>query len=170
MEWEMLFPLCKTCIIERMILVFISSFLIFLTYKRCIREITPSKIKYLFAVLWVVLTLGFLFTTPTYLAVKHPEYLYGCEKNVEKPKNLEGLADKLAAKGWVLFYSSYCGACRKQVEVFGEDFYKLNSINVLYVPPPNWLRAVPTWWNPRLNVTVVGYQSREQLEKMLELG
>jgi len=70
----------------------------------------------------------------------------------------------------VLYYSTHCPHCRKQVEIFGTEFYRLPSVNVDYTSvPPDFLVGVPTWFNTKTKQKIVGYLSREQLEELAGL-
>jgi len=167
---------CSECIMERLCLMVLSILFCLCAVAFMNRKIArlsdigevAQKYRKAFTcamtLLCLTLCLALIFTTPTILCVKHYEKL-GANPSKNVPE-IVMVAEQLAQKGWILFYSSHCSACRKQAELFGSEFWRLNSVNVEYMKVDG-IKYVPTWYNPRYNLTVVGYQDLEHLKIML---
>ncbi|MCD6453857.1 MAG: hypothetical protein J7L62_00965 [Candidatus Aminicenantes bacterium] len=160
-------PNCVECLYARIVIsgVIILTGVGFYMYlrKKYPDQFLARKIAMAFTVFTVLVA---IFTTPTVLCVQHYEKLIPVSEGDDT--KIISLAEKLAKDGWILFYSSNCPACRKQVEIFGSEFWRLNSINVDYVNVRG-ITYIPAWYNPQLNETVEGFQPIEKLVAMANL-
>ena len=80
-----------------------------------------------------------------------------------------GLADKLAADGWVLFTTPGCSFCVKQLRVLGLARYPSQTECGGASAPAGCkkIAAFPFWVNTKTSETRTGLQSAAQLREML---
>ena len=68
--------------------------------------------------------------------------------NTDDSKNLDNFAKCLSDKGAILYVSQYCGACKKQKEMFGDSLTYINQVECTEkqeLCKEKGIRAVPTW-------------------------
>ncbi|MFH1773540.1 MAG: hypothetical protein ABH874_01075 [Methanobacteriota archaeon] len=87
---------------------------------------------------------------------------------VEKVGEYDELAKKLSEEGWILFYTNWCSACHKQIEILGTSVKYLRMIDCATVACPSFVESYPTWVKAS-NGSVVevkgGVQKIESLKK-----
>lgn len=85
------------------------------------------------------------------------------------------IADRLAEAGWVIYYSSRCGWCHRQLKELGDYKYKFECSTGKGTLPAsgltldcNKVSAVPLWFNSKTGATQSGYLKSEDLEALLK--